>query len=167
MRVLGIDPGLALMGYAVVEEKNGVLNRVTSGCIRTGKELPAPARLKMLYDEISELINIYAPAALVVEKLFFNRNTATALQVGEARGLVLLMGGQRELDVFEYTPLQVKQSMTGYGRASKDQVRKLVCLLLNYNGTFANDDEADAVAIALCHFQHRKWNKAIERGGLR
>lgn len=164
--MLGIDPGVALTGYGVVEERGGDCRRVASGYIQTaGGEEPC-RRLEQIYTGVLELKERYAPAAIAVEKLFFARNARTALQVGEARGVVLLAAVKGGLDLYEYTPLQVKQAVTGYGRAGKEQVRQMVGRLLRLVEIPALDDETDALAVALCHLQHRCWQEAVSRGGV-
>ena len=162
LRVLGIDPGLALIGYGVVEEKRGSYLRLTSGCISTEKNMSAPGRLNIIYDNIIKIITEYAPDYLIMEKVFFNKNVTTAIKTGEARGVILLAASVNNLEVFEYTPLQIKQVVTGYGKASKQQVEKMVCLQLNIRKDFRNDDESDALAVSLCHLQQRKWFEAVE-----
>ena len=167
MRVLGIDPGLAITGFGVLEEQGGDYRRVASGCIRTGQELPVPLRLERIFEQVLELGHVYQPRALALEKLFFCRNIRTALQVGEARGTIILAAARARLDLFEYTPLQVKQAVAGYGKAEKGQVQKMVRLLLHLSQAPAVDDEADALAVALCHLQHRRWQEAVKGGGRR
>ncbi|HOB86469.1 MAG TPA: crossover junction endodeoxyribonuclease RuvC [Bacillota bacterium] len=164
MRVLGIDPGVALTGYGVLEEQGGDYLRLASGCIRTAEKLPMPRRLELIYDQIMELIRLYRPDALSLEQLFFSKNTRTALQVGEARGIVILASAKSGLELHQYTPLQVKQAVAGYGRAAKEQVQRMVQILLKLEELPAVDDEADALAVALCHLQHRRWQEAVKRG---
>ncbi|HOL17113.1 MAG TPA: crossover junction endodeoxyribonuclease RuvC [Bacillota bacterium] len=165
MRIIGIDPGVAITGYGVVDEVKGSFLRVASGCIRTNQKLPPATRLEQIFHRIRALIGDFKPQAIALEKLFFNKNTRTALQVGEARGIVILAAALNKVDLFEYTPLQVKQAVAGYGRAEKDQVQRMVKLLLQLPQQPAVDDEADALAVALCHLQHRRWNDAVRRGG--
>ncbi len=165
MRIIGIDPGVAITGYGVVDEVNGSFLRADSGCIRTSQDLPPAARLEQIFHRIMTLIGDFKPQAIALEKLFFNKNTRTALQVGEARGIVMLAAALSKVELFEYTPLQVKQAVAGYGRAEKGQVQRMVELLLQLPQKPAADDEADALAVALCHLQHRRWNDAVRRGG--
>lgn len=164
MIILGIDPGLALTGYGVVEEKENEFYRLASGCIRTARDTPGPLRLAEIYDRVSELIVQYGPHSMAVEKLFFCKNVSTALQVGEARGTIILAAAKSDLAFFEYTPLQVKQAVAGYGRADKSQVQHMVHLLLRLPKRPAVDDEADALAVALCHLQHRRYYEALKGG---
>jgi len=165
VRILGIDPGVAITGYGVVDERGSVFKRVASGCIYTRQELPAAARLELIFNQLSELLRIYNPQTMALEKIFFNKNIRTALQVGEARGVVILAAAISRVDLFEYTPLQVKQAVAGYGKAEKGQVKQMVQLLLELKQKLTVDDEADALAVALCHLQHRRWNEAIKGGG--
>lgn len=151
MLVLGIDPGTAITGYGVIECKGNKFKVVDYGSIRTASTLPLPKRLQLLYDGVQELINTYHPQHLAVEELFFNKNTKTALSVGQARGVILLAGANNNLIVAEYTPLQVKQAVVGYGRAAKKQVQEMVRILLNLERMPKPDDVADALAVAICH----------------
>jgi len=121
-------------------------------------------RLAEIYNRVSELIAQYRPQFMAVEKLFFCKNVRTALQVGEARGTIILAAAKNELAVFEYTPLQVKQAVAGYGRADKSQVQHMVQLLLRLPQRPAVDDEADALAVAICHLQHRRYRETVEGG---
>lgn len=155
MRVLGIDPGTAITGYGVVEERAGELSLVECGVIRTSPEAGLPARLKEIYQAVQGLIARLAPAAVAVEALFFNTNVRTAFAVGQARGVCLLAAAQAHLPVYEYTPLQVKQAVVGYGRAEKQQIQEMVRLMLRLEDIPRPDDAADAVAIAICH--HHMW----------
>ena len=161
---MGIDPGLAITGYGVLEEKNSETRRLASGVIRTSKQTPGEQRLAQIYDRVGELILEYRPQTLAIEKLFFCKNVRTALQVGEARGTVILAAAKGELEFYEYTPLQVKQAVAGYGRADKQQVQRMVELVLKLPEKLKVDDEADALAVALCHLQYRSFNRAT-RGG--
>jgi len=164
IRIIGIDPGVAITGYAVIEESESDFTCITSGCIRTKKDLPAAARLQAIHDQVFELITIYNPQILAVEKIFFSKNVRTAFQVGEARGVIILAGARSGLDLFEYTPLQVKQAVAGYGKAEKVQVQKMVQMLLKLPHRPTVDDEADAMAVALCHLQNRRWQDAVKGG---
>jgi crossover junction endodeoxyribonuclease RuvC len=164
MRILGIDPGVAITGYGVIEECDTVYRCIASGCIRTASDVKPEIRLLTIYEQINKLVEEFKPQALVVEKIFFSKNVATAFQVGEARGVVLLIAACSGLALFEYTPLQVKQAVAGYGKAEKVQVQKMVQLLLKLQEQPAVDDEADAMAVALCHLQNRRFQDAV-RGG--
>jgi len=164
MRVIGIDPGVAITGYGLIEESGSDYNCLASGCVRTHKDQDSASRLKEIHDFIFELAADYAPQALVVEKLFFSKNVRTAFQVGEARGVIILAAARCDIDLFEYTPLQVKQAVAGYGKAEKMQVQKMVQMLLRLPYPPRVDDEADALAVALCHLQNRRFQEALKGG---
>jgi len=149
--VLGVDPGIAITGYGIVRQKHDALEPVTYGVITTPAGLPLPRRLQHLYRELVALIERYRPDEAAVEELFFARNARTALSVGHARGVILLALADGGLPTYEYTPLQVKQSITGYGRADKEQMQDMVRLLLQLQAIPKPDDAADALAIAICH----------------
>lgn len=160
MRVLGIDPGVAVTGYAVLEEvsvREAVV--VTLGCIRSDQGRALPERLYTIYQGLQGLVANYRPSAVAVEELFFNRNSRTAMLVSQARGVVLLLAAQAGLPVYEYTPLQVKQAVSGQGRASKQQVQKMVQLLLRLEDIPRPDDVADALAVALCHLHSYRFRQ--------
>jgi len=151
MLILGIDPGTAIMGYGLIEKRGHKLTPVTYSCWRTPAQLTQAERLLMLYQKLSDFLTSYQPEHMAVEELFFNRNTTTALSVGQARGIVLLAAAQKNIPVFEYTPLQVKQAVVGYGQAEKIQVQHMVKALLGLAEIPKPDDAADALAIAICH----------------
>jgi crossover junction endodeoxyribonuclease RuvC len=151
MLVLGIDPGTAITGYGLVTERDGEAVAIAHGAITTPSDLPLPDRLMLLQRELSALIEQYQPDHAAVEELFFNKNVRTALAVGHARGVVLLTLAQANVRIFEYTPLEVKQAVTGSGRADKRQMQQMVALLLNLDKIPKPDDAADALAIAVCH----------------
>ncbi|MCS7287339.1 MAG: crossover junction endodeoxyribonuclease RuvC [Anaerolineae bacterium] len=155
MRVLGIDPGLALTGYGLVEG-NGSLVLVEMGSVTTPSSAPLPERLKILYDDISFLLAKLRPEAVALEELFFGKNVRTAISVGQARGVIILAVAQAGIPLHEYTPLQVKEALTGYGRADKQQIQRMICFLLGLSSPPQPDDVADAVAVAICHLHHRK-----------
>jgi crossover junction endodeoxyribonuclease RuvC len=148
---LGVDPGTALMGYAVVRLDGSELRLLSCAALVTASDRPLASRLKILYDGLVRIIDEYEPTELAVEELFFNRNVRSALSVGQARGVALLAGANRGLAVHNYTPLQVKSAITGFGRASKDQIQEMVRILLHLNAAPQPDDAADAAAIAICH----------------
>ena len=156
MRIIGIDPGLHTAGYAVLEGRSGAIKAVDYGAIRTSSGLELPARLAIIYNEVSELIDMYNPSEIAVEELFFGRNMTTAFTVGQARGVFLLAAEQKGLAYFQYTPLQVKQAVSGYGRAGKQQVQQMVKMLLALEAVPKPDDVADALAVGICHLQNRK-----------
>ncbi len=151
MKIIGIDPGTAIMGYGVLKTEGNRFSALEYACFYTKAAEPMPVRLKQLYCCLEDLIRKHTPDHLVVEELFFNKNTTTALAVGQARGIVLLAGAQAEIPVFEYTPLQVKQAVVGYGRADKNQVQQMVKTILGLSQIPKPDDAADALAIAICH----------------
>lgn len=151
MRILGIDPGTAIMGYGLIEKKGHRLVPLTYACWRTPAHMPMPERLLSLYQELQAFLQSYQPQQVAVEELFFNRNTTTAISVGQARGIVLLAAAQAGIPVYEYTPLQVKQAVVGYGKADKKQIQQMVRALLGLQEVPKPDDAADALAIAICH----------------
>jgi len=156
MRVLGIDPGTAITGYAVVEETTEGLQMITLGTITTPAKTPLPLRLQTIYSELREIVAEYAPEAAAVEELFFSRNARTAMSVGHARGVILLALADLNLPIAEYTPMQIKQAVTGYGNASKHQVQEMVRMLLTLPETPKPDDAADAAAVAICYLHRAK-----------
>ncbi len=156
MRVLGIDPGTAITGYAIVEEQEGRLQLVTIGAIHTPSKTPLAHRLQQIYRELVAVIEAHCPAEAAVERLFFSRNARTAMAVGHARGVVLLALADAGLAVAEYTPMQVKQAVTGYGGADKYQVQEMVRMLLDLEQAPRPDDAADAAAVAICHLHRAK-----------
>lgn len=151
MKILGIDPGTATTGFGVVEKVDGSLKALDFGVITTKQNLPMPERLAILYNDLEKLIKTAKPDWLAVEQLFFATNAKTAISVGQARGIVLLLVHKNHLSLAEYTPLQVKQAVTGYGQATKKQIQELVKTLLKLKTTPKPDDAADALAIAICH----------------
>lgn len=152
MRILGIDPGTGLLGFGVIDiNVQGKASLVDGGVIRTPVKQADSERLKTIYDELTEIIKSTEPQIMSVEKLFFAQNVTTAMSVSQARGVVLLCGIQNGLDLFEYTPLQIKQAITGYGRADKKQVQEMVRVILNLHEVPKPDDCADALAAAICH----------------
>ena len=154
MRILGIDPGLAIVGWGVVEAVGGRFYPVACGAITTPAHTPVDLRLSMIYDDLSLLMDKYKPEEMAIEELFFNHNQTTAIPVAEARGVALLCARQHSVSVAEYTPMQVKQAVVGYGLAEKKQVIAMVTSLLKLSSPPKPDDTADALAIALCHAQN-------------
>lgn len=151
MRILGIDPGVAIVGFGVVDSDRGKQRLVKCGVITTPAHTQLSARLNSIYLDLQELIATFKPDAIAIEELFFNTNITTGISVAQARGVILLACYQSGIPVFEYTPLQVKQAVVGYGRAEKKQVMDMVRRILNLQEAPKPDDAADAVAIALCH----------------
>ena len=153
MRILGIDPGTGILGFGIIEAGKGNPQLVDAGVIRTPVKQDDALRLQTIYDELSDIIAQSKPAVLSVEKLFFARNVTTAMTVAQARGVVLLCGMQAGLTIYEYTPLQIKMALTGYGRADKKQVQEMVRVVLGLPEVPKPDDCADALAAALTHAQ--------------
>ncbi|MBR0139697.1 MAG: crossover junction endodeoxyribonuclease RuvC [Firmicutes bacterium] len=151
MRILGIDPGYAIMGYGVVEKKENSLKLITAGAVTTPKDMLMSERLKTLYSELMDVIAEYRPEEAAIEELYFNTNAKTVIFVGEARGVAVLACSNSGLPIYEYTPLQIKTSMTGNGRAEKKQVQFMVKKLLGLDDIIKPDDAADAVAAAMTH----------------
>ncbi len=151
MTILGIDPGLAIVGWGVVEYRSSRFKTVAYGSLQTPAGMRTEARLKAIYDGLHEIIERYRPESMAVEELFFNTNITTGIRVAEARGIILLCSEQHGIPVYEYTPLQVKQAVVGYGRAEKKQVIAMVSMLLGLEKPPKPDDTADALAIAICH----------------
>ena len=151
MTILGIDPGIAIVGWGVVTGENGRFAPVEYGAITTGPESPVEDRLEVVYSELDAIIKRCRPDAVSVEELFWNTNQKTGIIVAEARGVILLAARRNNVPIFEYTPLQVKQSVTGYGRAEKKQVIALVAMMLSLEKPPKPDDTADALALAITH----------------
>ena len=149
--ILGIDPGVAIVGYAVVEAQDDVLTMIACDVIRTPAGLQLPSRLQLIYQQLTELVNSYHPQEAAMEELFFGRNVSTAIAVGQARGVTLLALANSGLTIAEYTPNEVKLAVTGYGAAKKVQVGEMVRILLKLKSIPRPDDAADAAAIAICH----------------
>src|SRR5512136_872393 len=163
MLVIGIDPGTATTGYGLVREaEDGSLSVVKYGAILTHASLPMPERLLDLYCQLREILLLHRPQSGAVEKLFFQKNVRTALTVGQARGVVLLVLAQAGLPVAEYTPLEVKQAVAGYGGADKNQVQQMVKTILSLAEVPHPDDAADALAVAICHVHSAKMRKLYE-----
>jgi crossover junction endodeoxyribonuclease RuvC len=156
--VLGIDPGTATTGYGLVRDReDGSLESVAYGAIQTQADTPAHLRLSFIYHQLNELLLLHRPDSCAVEKLFFQRNISTAIAVGQARGVVLLAIAEAGLEIFEYTPNEVKQAVTGYGSAQKRQVQEMVRALLLLPELPKPDDAADALAVAITHLNTRHF----------
>ena len=155
MLVIGIDPGTAITGYGLVKEQNdGRLDVIDYGVIRTASNQPMSERLLDLYTKLNEILLFHRPDSAAVEKLFFQKNVRTAISVGQARGIALLCMAEANLEVSEYTPLEIKQAVTGYGGADKNQVQQMVKAILNLDVVPEPDDAADALAVAICHLHN-------------
>ncbi len=161
MIILGIDPGLAIVGWGVVEFSGSRFTTLGYGSIETPAGMATEQRLSLIYDGIKSLIHTYKPQHIAIEELFFNTNQTTGIRVAEARGVIVMCAYRMGLKVFEYTPLQVKQAVVGYGRAEKKQVITMVTMLLNLKKPPKPDDTADALAIAVCH-AHSGTSKMAE-----
>lgn len=153
MIILGIDPGLAIVGYGVVDSQKGLYRAIDCGVINTPKEMTTPERLCEIYKGIGELIDKFKPDQVAIEELFFTKNITTGISVAEARGVILLACKQHDIPMFEYTPNQIKQALTGYGKADKKQIQFMVTRLLKLKCIPTPDDAADALAVALTHAQ--------------
>lgn len=151
MRILGIDPGYAILGYGVIDMIGNRFKVVDYGAVTTEAGMEMPDRLKILYNSLMELIVRHEPEVASVEELFFNTNAKTAILVGQARGVAVLACANSGLEIQEYTPLQIKQALVGYGRAEKKQVQQMVKTILNLKEVPKPDDTADALAAAVCH----------------
>lgn len=151
MRILGIDPGTGILGFGVIETSNGRSQLVDAGVIRTPVKEDDAVRLQTIYEELTDIIMQSKPTVMAVEKLFFAQNVTTAMTVAQARGVVLLCGKQASLKIFEYTPLQIKQALTGYGRAEKKQIQEMVRVILGLEDIPKPDDCADALAAAITY----------------
>ena len=151
MIILGIDPGLAIVGYGVIEYTKGRFRTLAYGAITTPAHTAVEARLSMIFNEMNALIDKYHPDEMAIEELFFNTHSTTAIAVAEARGAILLAAYRKGVRCFEYTPLQVKSSVVGYGKAEKKQVMMMVSTILKLEKAPKLDDTADALAIAICH----------------
>lgn len=165
MIILGIDPGIATTGYGVCKKENDRFEYVDCGVIETAKGQRVEARIRHIHDAVVHLIETHRPDALAIEELFFANNQKTVINVAQARGVVLLAAEERKIPIFEYTPLQVKQSVVGYGRAEKRQVMEMVRILFHLPGVPKPDDAADALAIALAH-GYRSANKIAQINNL-
>lgn len=153
MVILGIDPGYAIVGWGLVEYKNNSFSPLRYGAITTDAEMDFNERLEVIFDDLNEIIEAFKPEAMAIEKLYFATNQKTAIMVAEARGVILLSAKRKGLPIYEYTPLQVKTAVTGYGKAKKPQVMEMTRRLLKLPTVPKPDDTADALAIALTHIQ--------------
>lgn len=151
MVILGIDPGFAIVGFGVIRSEQGKMSMVQCGAITTPAGMPLPARLKLIADDMEEVLVTFKPDAMAVEELFFSNNVTTGIGVAQARGVILLAAERQGVPIFEYSPSEVKLAVVGYGRAEKRQVMDMTKRLLNLKAVPKPDDAADAVAVALCH----------------
>lgn len=156
MIIIGIDPGLATVGFGVIRKEKDMIMPVSYGCITTSPEKQTPQRLLEIYNELNILFDKYAPSEIAVEKLFFTNNITSAMGVSEARGVIFLAAQQKNINVTEYTPKQVKQAITGSGNADKKQMQDMIKRILDLDEIPKPDDAADGLSIALCHINFRK-----------
>lgn len=166
MRILGIDPGIAIVGYGIVDKEGNRYKTVAYDAVTTRAHTPLEERLEKVYNGVNEIIKNYKPDVMSIEELFFNNNAKTALTVGQARGVIILAAVKNGVPVYEYTPLQVKQALTGYGRAGKTQIQQMMKSMLGLTEIPKPDDVADALAIAVCHGNSIRFNSIKEFGGL-
>ena len=159
--ILGIDPGVAIVGYAVVEARGDALRMIACDAIRTPAGLPLAHRLQHIYQQLGEVLTSYHPQEAAMEELFFGRNVSTAIAVGQARGVALLALANGGPSIAEYTPNEVKLAVTGYGAAKKDQVGEMVRILLHLKAVPRPDDATDAAAIAICHAHTARYLKQV------
>lgn len=166
MIILGIDPGYAIVGIGVIEYKGNKFRPIEYNAITTDAHTPASLRLKIIYDEINNYLDKYKPDAVAIEELFFNSNQKTAILVAQARGVLVVSATNKGIPIYEYTPLQIKQAVAGYGRADKNQIQQMVKMLLNLNAIPKPDDAADALAVAICHAHSYNLNDKFGLGKL-
>jgi crossover junction endodeoxyribonuclease RuvC len=162
MRIIGIDPGIAIVGFGILDKKGSQMLPVQYGSIQTEAGLSVPLRLKQVFEAMQTLLETYRPDEMAVEKLFFNKNVTTAFTVGQARGVILLAAELAGIPVYEYTPMQVKQAVTGYGGAEKKQIQEMTRLLLKLKAVPKPDDVADALGIAITHAQFQTFISMAE-----
>lgn len=167
MIILGIDPGIAIVGYGIVEYKNNKFRVIDYGAITTPSTMDTTKRLERIYKGIDILIKNYNIDEVGVEELFFNKNVKTAITVAQARGVILLACSHNDKPIYEYTPLQVKQGVVGYGRAQKAQVQQMVTSMLNLKEIPKPDDVADALAVAISHAHANKLEKTLKNIGMK
>ena len=161
MRILGIDPGFAITGYSIIDYQGNKFKLIDSGAVTTKAGESFPLRLTKIYDDLSMIIDEYKPDAISVEELFFNNNVKTAINVAQARGVVLVVGCQKQIPTYEYTPLQIKQAVAGYGRADKIQVQKMVKAILNVEKLPKLDDTTDSMAAAICLAHSARFSEKL------
>lgn len=165
MIIIGIDPGYAITGFGIVEYINNKFNVLHYGVISTKSTMPFEKRLLAISEELDRLFQQYKPDSMAIEELFFSRNTTTAIGTAQARGVAILCGAKANINIYEYTPLQVKLAVSGYGRADKNQVQQMVKVLLSLKEIVKPDDAADALAVAICHAHTGIKSSYLTRGG--
>lgn len=161
MRILGIDPGFAITGFSIIDYEGNKFKLITSGAILTEAHTSFPLRLEQIYNQLNQIITEYKPDAMAIEELFFNNNAKTAINVAQARGVILVTAKLNKVPIYEYTPLQVKQAVVGYGRADKMQVQRMVKMILNEENLPKLDDTTDSMAMAICHAHSSKFVKSL------
>lgn len=161
MRILGIDPGFAITGYSIIDYNGNKFNLITSDAVLTKAGVSFPLRLEEIYKQLDEVIKQYKPDAMSIEELFFNNNAKTAINVAQARGVILVVARMNGIPIYEYTPLQVKQAVVGYGRADKMQVQHMVKVILNTEKLPKLDDITDSMAIGICHAHSAKFAEKL------
>lgn len=162
-RILGIDPGYGRLGYAVVEREKNNMKALSFGVVDTSKKDPLHFRLKVIYERLKEIAEEFSPAVMAVERLYFFRNVTTAIEVGESRGIALLVAAEFGMNVYEYTPHQVKLAVVGQGRATKMQVQEMVRVLYHLRERPRPDDAADALAVAWCHGMSSRFSEVLKK----
>ncbi|MGE5474585.1 MAG: crossover junction endodeoxyribonuclease RuvC [Ignavibacteriales bacterium] len=167
MIILGIDPGVAITGYGVIAYEGNKFKVLEYGAVLTKSDLDLPQRLLKINNELTTIIERVKPHVFAIEELFFNKNIKTALSVGHARGVAILSAANQNLPVFEYTPLQVKQAVVGYGRADKNQIQQMVKIMLGLNEIPKPDDVADALAIAICHAHSSAFIDRVSKNSIK
>lgn len=161
MRILGIDPGYAIIGVGVIDYIGNKFKPVAYDAITTQAGVPTPQRLQKIFCDLNLYIDKYKPDAVAVEELFFNSNQKTAIHVAQARGVIIVSAVNKGISLYEYTPLQIKQAITGYGRADKKQIQQMVKMMLGLNAVPKPDDVADALAVAICHAHSNTLNNKL------
>ena len=161
MRILGIDPGFAITGFSIIDYEGNKFKLITSGAILTEAHTSFPLRLEQIYNQLNSIITEYKPDAMAIEELFFNNNAKTAINVAQARGVILVTAKLNKVPIYEYTPLQVKQAVVGYGRADKIQVQRMVKMILHEENLPKLDDTTDSMAMAICHAHSSKFVKSL------
>ena len=165
MRIIGIDPGYAITGFGIIEYVGNKFKVLEFGVISTPSGTPFEKRLLKISEDLDSLIKKYKPDSMAVEELFFSRNTTTAIGTAQARGVAILTGAKAGIDVYEYTPLEVKMAVSGYGRADKNQIQQMVKVLLNLKEIARPDDASDGLAVAICHAHTGLNSSFLTKGG--
>ena len=164
MRILGIDPGTAIVGYSVIDFEKGKYKVLDYGCIYTDKDEDMPVRLEEIYDGLDNIIKLWEPSDMAIEELYFFKNQKTIVKVGQARGVITLVGQKNGMNIYSYTPLQVKMGIASYGRAEKKQIQEMVKIILKLDEIPKPDDAADALAIAITHINSKNGFGGFSRG---